>query len=168
LLDPPPAGATELETTSQLLTRIAATDPVLAGELARELAQIQVSLLGNQLSDLRELKALASLSRMISDFLGLRVPVLGGLCRRDRIHAAVTQRRPFLLDGANDPESRTLLGLAESYLQLRGMTPAELPPEPASKYQRQRAYARSSPTWPAVVEGESGVRPGVRRDRLRA
>ena len=168
LLDPGSGAGSELETTSQLLERVAKSDPELAGALARELAQIQVSLLGNQLSDLRELKALASLSRMISDFLGLRVPVLGGLCRRDRIHVSVTQRRPFMLDGATDPESRALLSLAASYLQLRGAAPKELPAEPPSKYQRQRAYARSSPTWPAVVEGESGVRPGVRRDRLRA
>jgi flagellar biosynthesis protein FlhG len=169
LLDPPARGAgTELETTSQLLARIALEDPAFAAELARELSQIQVSLLGNQLSDLRELKALSSLSRMISDFLGLRVPVLGGICRRDRIHAAVTQRRPFLFDAASDPESGTLLSLAASYLQLRGMAPKESAAEPGSKYQRQRAYARSSPTWPAVLDSESGVRPGVRRDRLRA
>ena len=168
LIDPTPSAGTELETTSQLLARVAQTDPSLAGELARELGLIQVSLLGNQLADARELKALSSLSRMISDFLGLRVPVLGGLFRRDRIHAAVSQRRPFLLDGGDDPETRALFSLAASYLQVRGMTPNAPPAAAASKYQRQRAYARSSPQWPAVLDTEPGVRPGVRRDRLRA
>jgi flagellar biosynthesis protein FlhG len=183
----------EVETMNHLLERVADADPALALELRATLTRIRVSLLGNQLTDLRELRALHALSRMIGDFLSLRVPVLGGLCQRERIHTAVTRRRPFLLEGATDTEARALMQLAASLLEHRafvalpgaadfaiapnartvsGAQPqaAEGQPDPASpKYQRQRAYARSSPNWPATAaDTGSGVRPGARRDRLGA
>jgi hypothetical protein len=150
-------------------------------------------LLGNQLTDLRELRALHALSRMIGDFLSLRVPVLGGLCQRDRIHGAVTRRRPFLLEGAVDAEGRALMQLAASLLDERtfvplpgsdeqslphanarpvsGTQPKPPPPqqpsaaEPAAtttKYQRQRNYARSSPSWPRVTPEVAGPRKNKR------
>ncbi|HKU39174.1 MAG TPA: MinD/ParA family protein [Polyangiales bacterium] len=170
----PSGERSEVETMNQLLARVATSDPELAALLQGVLRGSRVSLLGNQLADARELNALHSLSRMIGDFLSVRVPVLGGLCRRDKIHASVTRRRPFLADAGLDPESQLLLALAASLLERRSFAPlASEPLQPtaaaSSKYQRQRAYARSSPNWPAVTpESGSGVRPSVRRDRLGA
>jgi flagellar biosynthesis protein FlhG len=188
LLDKATAGPSEVETMNQLLERIADADPGLSVELRAALTRIRVCLLGNQLTDLRELRALHALSRMIGDFLSLRVPVLGGLCQRDRIHGAVTRRRPFLLEGAVDAEGRALMQLAASLLDERTFVPlpgsdeqslshpntrpmsgtqpkqpAQQPPaaEPAAtspKYQRQRQYARSSPSWPRVTTDVAGRR----------
>jgi flagellar biosynthesis protein FlhG len=181
LLDKATAGPSEVETMNQLLDRIADADPALSVELRAALTRIRVYLLGNQLTDLRELRALHALSRMIGDFLSLRVPVLGGLCQRDRIHGAVTRRRPFLLEGAVDAEGRALMQLAASLLDERtfvplpgsdeqslananartvsGTQPKPPPQQPSAadpaatsaKYQRQRDYARSSPSWPRVT-----------------
>jgi flagellar biosynthesis protein FlhG len=169
------AAPSEVETLNQLLERVADADPALSVELRATLTRIRVCLLGNQLTDAREVRALHALSRMIGDFLSLRVPVLGGLCQRDRIHASVTRRRPFLMEGAVDAEGRALMQLAASLLDQRAFVPlpgaaesstsaqntravsgtqpkaADPQPEAAtSKYQRQRAYARSSPDWPAA------------------
>jgi hypothetical protein len=132
---------------------------------------------------------------MIGDFLTLRVPVLGGLCQRERIHSAVTRRRPFLVDGAVDAEGRAIMQLAASLLEQRTFVPlpgsAETslssqstrtvsgtqptpgaisePAAASSKYLRQRAYARSSPNWHANAgEAPTEVRTGARRDRLGA
>jgi flagellar biosynthesis protein FlhG len=194
LFDKATETPSEVETMNQLLARIGDADPALSVELRATLTRIRVSLLGNQLTDARELRALHALSRMIGDFLSLRVPVLGGLCQRERIHTAVTRRRPFLLEGAVDPEGRALMQLAASVLEQRAFAPlpsaadtgtsaantravsgtqpkpgAPQPPAAESKYERQRAYARSSPSWPtASAEKPSGVRRGARRDRLGA
>jgi flagellar biosynthesis protein FlhG len=194
LLEKATAARSEVETMNQLLERVADADPALSVELRATITRIRVSLLGNQLTDMRELRALHALSRMIHDFLSLRVPVLGGLCQSERIHTAVTRRRPFLLEGAVDPEGRALMQLAASLLEQRafgplpgaaetsvstpntravsGTQPQAAVPQPeaaTSKYQRQRAYARSSPNWPAAgADASNGVRPGARRDRLGA
>jgi flagellar biosynthesis protein FlhG len=167
----PSGERSEVETMQKLLERVRASDAGLADALRQLLEQTRVWLLGNQLADPRELNALHSLSRMIGDFLSVRVPVLGGLCRRDKIHAAVSRRRPFLVETGNDPESQLLLALAASLLERRTFAPlASEPLQPTAaasgKYQRQRAYARSSPNWPAVTPEEpgSGVSPSVPRD----
>jgi len=202
LLEKATAAPSEVETMNQLLERVADADPALSVELRAALTRIRVYLLGNQLTEQRELRALHALSRMIGDFLSLRVPVLGGLCQRERIHGAVTRRRPFLLEGAVDAEGRALMQLAASLLDERTFVPlpgsdeaslshpnaravsgtrpkpqpeAAAPaekqqPDPASpKYQRQRAYARSSPNWPRTADGApKEVRRGTKRDRLGA
>jgi flagellar biosynthesis protein FlhG len=128
----------ELETVPRLLERVASQDPALALELRAALERSKFALLGNQLVDAREQQALHALSRMIGDFLGVQVPVLGGLLRRDRIHAAVTQRRPFILD-AGDPESLLLMQIAEAFLT-----------------ERQRAAA---PPVPSAAQGGSRLDP---------
>lgn len=195
LLEKAADAPSEVETMNQLLDRIADIDPALSVELRAALTRIRVSLLGNQLTDPRELRALHALSRMIGDFLTLRVPVLGGLCQRDRIHSAVTRRRPFLMDGAVDAEGRAFMQLAASLLEQRTFVPLpgtadsslssqstrtvsgtqptpgaiSEPAAASTKYLRQRAYARSSPNWHASAgEAPSEVRTGARRDRLGA
>ena len=174
----------EVETVRQLLDRIIPHDPALAEDLRNVLAASRYSLIGNLLQDARELNALHALSRMIGDFLTLRVPVLGGLLRRDRIHAAVTRRRPFVLDGANDPESKLLMQIADSYLSLQ-RTAARLDdthaadtggrrpdpfdraasntavPLPAALSRYERAHERHKVDWPAGIELD-GIRQAGR------
>ena len=108
----------ELENLPRLFERLAVNEPELAQAMRALLAQQQVALIGNQLSDEREANALRALSRMFQDFLCLNVPVLGCLQRRDRIHASVTRRKPFVLD-QHDAESTLLLDIAEAYLPMR-------------------------------------------------
>jgi MinD-like ATPase involved in chromosome partitioning or flagellar assembly len=109
----------EVETTTKLLTAIRERDPLLADELTMTLANASCVLLGNQLSGPNEINALHALSKMISDFLRLRVPVLGGLQRKDRIHSAVSRRKPFAVD-SSEPEAKLLLQVAQRLLAEHG------------------------------------------------
>lgn len=161
------SDGSEVETVEQLLERISVDDSALGDDLHQVLETTHCSLLGNQLGDARELNALQALSRMIGDFLALRVPVLGGLLRRDRIHAAVTRRKPFILD-AHDPEAKLLLQIAEGYLNLPKLTAAPAPldltvqadPEESNNSalpRTERAYERND------VSGEHPVvKPAAR------
>ena len=169
---------TEVETVRQLVDRIAQQDEALATELRVLLTTMRFGLLGNQLVDSREQNALHALSRMVSDFLTLQVPVLGGLLRKDRIHAAVTRRRPFIIDGT-DAESLLLLKIAERYLTMqrsahdrprpvapiaavdsggRLLDPFDQAasntavPLPASLSHYQRAHERHRIDWAATIE----------------
>jgi hypothetical protein len=106
----------EVETVDALLSVIRERDAALAGELVHALDTTRFFLLGNQLTDVRERNALQALSRMIKSFLGLSVPVLGSLQRRDQIHASVSRRRPFVVD-STDPEARLLHQIAQQLLR---------------------------------------------------
>jgi len=106
----------EVETVDALLSVIRERDADLASALANALDATHFYLLGNQLTDVRERNALQALSRMIKSFLGLSVPVLGSLQRRDQIHAAVSRRRPFVVD-STEPEARLLLQIAQQFLR---------------------------------------------------
>lgn len=105
----------EVETVSRLLSSILDRDVSLGMALTSLLEHSRFMMIGNQLSDPHEQAALQALSRMISDFLHLKVPVLGALQRRDRIHFAVSRRRPFTLDNV-EPESSQLRRMAQQLL----------------------------------------------------
>jgi hypothetical protein len=179
----------ETETMRQLLSRVEAQKPTLADELRHVLAATRLSILGNQLSDARELNALHALGRMIRDFLMLEVPVHGGLLRLSRIHDAVTRRRPFLSESGVDVESRLLLKIAESCLGLNvvevrrqrdslraacldaaGPPPLQLPaaespsvlPAPLGRY--QRAHERHEVQWQVQLRAAGGSTTALVRD----
>jgi flagellar biosynthesis protein FlhG len=162
----------EVESVRQLLERIAPRDASLAADLRNVLASSQYALIGNMLVEAKELNALHALSRMINDFLTLKVPVLGGLLRRDRIHNAVSRRRPFVIEGG-DPESKLLMQLAEACLNRQRTAANPAPPAadtggrpdpfdraasstavplPAALSHYERAHERHRVEWPATIE----------------
>jgi len=123
-------------------------------------------LLGNQLSDPHELNALQALSRMIGDFLHLNVPVLGGLPRRDRIHYAVSRRRPFTLDGY-EPESGQLRLIAQRLLAACDMLEATIPPGQRNPYEpATSSYPSERPRGPVHQSGIE-YKGGAPRDGVR-
>jgi hypothetical protein len=107
---------TEVETVAKLLVAISDHDPMLTKSLADLLDNLNFAVIGNQLVDPKEYNALRALSRMIRDFLCVDAPVLGALMRRERIHNAVSRRRPFAAD-SNEPEGRILLSIAQQLLE---------------------------------------------------
>jgi flagellar biosynthesis protein FlhG len=106
---------TEVETVAKLLVAISDDDVLLTKALAEVLDNLNFAVLGNQLVDAKEYNALRALSRMIRDFLCVDAPVLGALMRRERIHNAVSRRRPFVAD-ANEPEAKLLMSIAQQLL----------------------------------------------------
>ena len=103
---------TEVETVAKLLVAISDEDPLLTRALADLLDSSSFAVIGNQLVDPKEYNALRALSRMIRDFLCVDAPVLGALMRRERIHNAVSRRKPFAADGG-EPEGRLLASIAQ-------------------------------------------------------
>lgn len=106
---------TEVETVAKLLVAISDEDAVLTRALAELLDNSSFAVIGNQLADAKEYNALRALSRMIRDFLCVDAPVVGALMRRERIHNAVTRRRPFAAD-SSEPEGRVLLSIAQQLI----------------------------------------------------
>ncbi|HTU59357.1 MAG TPA: hypothetical protein VMF89_13000, partial [Polyangiales bacterium] len=106
---------TEVETVAKLLVAISDEDPLLTRDLADLLDNSCFAVIGNQLVDPKEYNALRALSRMIRDFLCVDAPVLGAMMRRERIHNAVSRRKPFAAD-SSEPEGRLLLSIAHQLL----------------------------------------------------
>jgi flagellar biosynthesis protein FlhG len=109
---------TEVETVAKLLVAISDEDPLLTKALADLLDRLNFAVIGNQLVDYKELNALRALSRMIRDFLCVDAPVLGALMRKERIHTAVSRRKPFVAD-SNEPEARLLVSIAQQLVEAR-------------------------------------------------
>lgn len=125
----------ETERMGALLDRLNSSAPAFAKEVRRQLAGYDMAVLGNQVGDRKELNPVHALARMIGDFLMLRVPVIGALRRSGRIHYSVSRREPFLTEKAGDAESRLMLYLADTFLDL----------DKAALRQRR---ARSTPSAP--------------------
>jgi len=106
---------TEVETVAKLLVAISDEDPLLTRGLADLLDNSCFAVIGNQLVDPKEYNALRALSRMIRDFLCVDAPVLGAMMRRERIHNAVSRRKPFAAD-SSEPEGRLLSSIAHQLL----------------------------------------------------
>lgn len=103
----------ETETVRQLLDRVDQADNALGATLRSALAAMDVLVLGNQIGDPRQLAPISALARMLSDFLTLRAPVLGGITRSSRIHDSITRRRPYLLDARGDADAEMFFDVAE-------------------------------------------------------
>lgn len=76
--------------------------PKFAAEVRETLQNFRLNLFGNMVNDTREAAIFAAMSRMIGDFLSLKVPVLGFSRYNRGIHDSVNQRRPYLLDKRDD------------------------------------------------------------------
>lgn len=179
LVDSAPTS-TETERVRDLLGRLEGHDASLALHLRHQIDHYNLQLIGNQVGDRAELNPVHALARMLSDFLTLRVPVVGALRQSARVHQSVTRRVPFLSAAPGDRESRLLLSLAERYLEtdvramreLRALPPEEeAPPDPKAQDATEagksglpgslqrflRAHERLEVLWPAtlVLKGRS-------------
>lgn len=159
---------TETGTVRTLLERLEYADRALYESVLSVLDEQRVSLLGNQVAEARDTNALHAVSRMMQDFLSLKVPVVGALSRSERVHHSVTRRRPHLASESNDADAQALMRLAERLLEsgttgtLRAASiappaveagrPETAPALPAPLARYQRAHERHEVNWPAHLE----------------
>jgi flagellar biosynthesis protein FlhG len=108
----------------EVLERLRVQRPELAERVFRSLQHFGAKMIGNQLTEPTQLKVLDSVTRMMHDYLGIDVPVLGTLSFTKRIHASVNERRP--LAGNGGPEARTLERMAEALLASRNLVSERL------------------------------------------
>lgn len=123
--------AQDAEAVSHWVRRLAQQDPT-AGDQARQgLGGLAVRLVGNSLFDDKDRGVVDAVARMYRDYLCVPLEVWGGLKASRRVHDSVSNRRPVLLDHADDDNSRTLRSLASRILavdvaQLRACRAAAL------------------------------------------
>jgi len=111
----PAAKSGENEKVSQILARIKDKSPALAEAIDEILIHFGAQIVGNQLFDNAQAGIFHAISRMIGDFLGITVPIIGTVRASKRIRESVNLRKPMML-GARDEETRAFTQIAEALL----------------------------------------------------
>ena len=111
----PAAKSGENEKVRQILARVREKSPALADSIDKVLARFGAQIVGNQVFDAGQSGIFHAVTRMIEDFLGVTVPILGTVRASRRIRESVNLRKPMML-GAPDEDSRTFVQMAEALL----------------------------------------------------
>lgn len=105
----------EGEKVIDLLGKIRAQDPVWAERICRVLERFGASLVGNQVTSASQTGVFHAVSKMIRDYLGISVPIVGWLKDSKAIADSVNDRAPLIL--TRDAEyGRALRAMAETLL----------------------------------------------------
>ena len=111
----PATKSGENEKVSQILTRIREQDPALGASIDHALTHFGAQIVGNQVFDANQTGIFHAITRMIQDFLGISVPILGTVRASRRIRESVNLRKPMML-GPRDDDSRAFEQMAEALL----------------------------------------------------
>jgi len=111
----PATKSGENEKVSQILTRIREQDATLGAAIDKALSQFGAQIVGNQVFDANQTGIFHAITRMIQDFLGISVPILGTVRASRRIRESVNLRKPMML-GPRDDDSRAFEQMAEALL----------------------------------------------------
>jgi flagellar biosynthesis protein FlhG len=110
-------NAGETQKLPVIIDTIRAKDREVARQLDQVLATFGAQVIGNQVFDVTQRNTFYALSRMVNDFLGTQLPLLGTLRASRIIHDSVNQRRPFALGNQGEENGRTLMHIAEEVLR---------------------------------------------------
>lgn len=111
----PATKSAENEKVSRILARVKAVNPEVGAAIDRVLANFGAQLVGNQVFDPSQAGVFHAITRMIQDFLGITVPILGWVRASKRVRESVNQRRPMML-GPKDEETQVFTQMAEALL----------------------------------------------------
>lgn len=111
----PAAKSGENEKVSQILARVRDQNPELGAAIDGALARFGAQIVGNQVFDANQTGIFHAITRMIQDFLGISVPILGTVRASRRIRESVNLRKPMML-GPRDDDSRAFEQMAEALL----------------------------------------------------
>jgi len=111
----PATKSGENEKVSRILARVKAANPEVGAAIDRVLANFGAQLVGNQVFDPSQAGVFHAITRMIQDFLGITVPILGWVRASKRVRESVNQRRPMML-GPKDEETQVFTQMAEALL----------------------------------------------------
>lgn len=111
----PATSSGEAEKVVDLLARIRLKDPVFADRVFYVLEHFGAHLVGNQLVDPGQLGIFQAIAKMMKDYLGITVPILGWLRTSPAIAESVNQRKPIVMNG-NGELAKTLRTMAEALL----------------------------------------------------
>ncbi len=111
----PAAKSGENEKVSQILARVRTQSPVLAEAIDKILLRFGAQIVGNQVFEVSQSGIFHAITRMIEDFLGITVPILGTVRASRRIRESVNLRKPMML-GAKDEDTRAFMQMAEALM----------------------------------------------------
>jgi flagellar biosynthesis protein FlhG len=111
----PATKSGENEKVRQILERARDKSPALVDAIERILARFGAQIVGSQVFDNGQAGIFHAISRMIQDFLGITVPILGTVRASRRIRESVNLRKPMML-GPRDEETRAFEQMAEALL----------------------------------------------------
>lgn len=108
-------GSAEGEKVIDLLARIRNTHPAYAARIATVLEKFGAQLVGNQVTSVNQNGIFHAVSKMIRDYLGISVPIVGWLKDSKEIADSVNERSPLIL--SRDAEyGKALRTMAETLL----------------------------------------------------
>jgi flagellar biosynthesis protein FlhG len=111
----PAAKSGENEKVSQILARVREQSPALAESIDKILNRFGAQIVGNQVFEAGQAGIFHAITRMIADFLGITVPILGTVRASRRIRESVNLRKPMML-GPKDEDTRAFQQMAEALL----------------------------------------------------
>jgi flagellar biosynthesis protein FlhG len=111
----PAAKSGENEKVSQILARVREQSPTLAEAIDKILTRFGAQIVGNQVFEAGQAGIFHAITRMIADFLGITVPILGTVRASRRIRESVNLRKPMML-GPKDEDTRAFQQMAEALL----------------------------------------------------
>ena len=144
----PALASKEGEKVKDLLLRIREHDDAFGDKVVQILKRFGAYLVGNQVSDPSQVGVLNAVSKMVEDYLGIALPILGWIPTAPRLAESINDRKPLmarltqgepremrafrtiveaLLVGDVAPEEELLLELVEE-----GVAPATPPLDPAA------------------------------------
>ena len=112
----PAIASKENEKVSRLLARLREENPEFGESVFRILARFGAQIVGNQVTEPNQAGIFHAVSRMIHDFLGISVPILGYVGISRRIRESINQRRPMLLGNQIDENTKVFRQMAETLL----------------------------------------------------
>lgn len=108
-------GSAEGEKVIDLLARIRSDHPAYADRISRVLENFGAQLVGNQVTSVKQNGIFHAVSKMIHDYLGISVPIVGWLKESREIAESVNERSPLIL--TRDAEyGKALRAMAETLL----------------------------------------------------
>jgi flagellar biosynthesis protein FlhG len=111
----PASRSGENEKVRHILERVRDASPILADQIEKVLSRFGAQIVGSQVFDNGQTGIFHAISRMIQDFLGITVPILGSVRASRRIRESVNNRKPLML-GPRDEETRAFEQMAEALL----------------------------------------------------
>lgn len=112
----PAITSRENEKVSTLLRRLREEHPAFGEAIFQILARFNAQIVGNQVFEENQTGIFHAVARMINDFLGITVPILGYVGVSRRVRESVNQRRPMLLGGQKDENAKIFREMAENLL----------------------------------------------------
>jgi flagellar biosynthesis protein FlhG len=163
----PAIASKENEKVSRLLARLGEENPAFGEGVSRILARFGAQIVGNQVSEPNQAGIFHAVSRMIHDFLGISVPILGYVGISRRIRESINQRRPIMLGNQIDENTKVFQQMAEALL-LEDVALDDLLIEEDETEEPARVSSTAKPATAAAADLELTPAPRHPADTLAA